>query len=389
MRIVTTTADLKALCADLASAPYIALDTEFMRDQTYWPKLCLIQVAAPGQAAIIDPLADGVDLAPFYELIKSPHIVKVLHASRQDIEIFQQQGGVIPNPLFDSQVAAMVCGFGDAASYETLARRIAGVEIDKSSRFTDWSRRPLTNKQLEYALADVTHLCTIYETLDAELKRTHRESWVAEEIEALKNSELYALDPANAWKRLKARTSSKRFIAQLAAIAAWREREAQTRDIPRNRVLKDEALLEIAAHPPDNAEGLERIRAIPKGFASSRMGKTLMEAIVHGRDAPPPEGIEPEKPRRKGEPSPAAIDLLKTLLRLRAEDARVAPRLIANADDIESLAAFEDDDVSALHGWRAEVFGNDALALRKGELGIALSGGRAVVVKLKGEAQKA
>jgi len=389
MRIVTTTADLKALCADLASAPYIALDTEFMRDQTYWPKLCLIQVAAPGQAAIIDPLADGVDLAPFYELIKSPHIVKVLHASRQDIEIFQQQGGVIPNPLFDSQVAAMVCGFGDAASYETLARRIAGVEIDKSSRFTDWSRRPLTNKQLEYALADVTHLCTIYETLDAELKRTHRESWVAEEIEALKNSELYALDPANAWKRLKARTSSKRFIAQLAAIAAWREREAQTRDIPRNRVLKDEALLEIAAHPPDNAEGLERIRAIPKGFASSRMGKTLMEAIVHGRDAPPPEGIEPEKPRRKREPSPAAIDLLKTLLRLRAEDARVAPRLIANADDIESLAAFEDDDVSALHGWRAEVFGNDALALRKGELGIALSGGRAVVVKLKGEAQKA
>ncbi len=389
MRIVTTTADMKALVADLSSAPYVALDTEFMRDQTYWPKLCLIQIATPQHAAIIDPLAEGIDLAPFYELIKSPNIVKVLHASRQDIEIFHQQGGVIPNPLFDSQVAAMVCGFGDAASYETLARRIAGVEIDKSSRFTDWSRRPLSNKQLEYALADVTHLCTIYEALDAELKRTHRESWVAEEIEALKNSELYALDPANAWKRLKARTSSKRFLAQLAAIAAWREREAQTRDIPRNRVLKDEALLEIAAHPPDSAEGLERIRAIPKGFAASRMGKTLMDAIAAGRDAPAPSGIEPERPRRKREPSPAAIDLLKTLLRLRAEDARVAPRLIANADDIESLAAFEDDDVSALHGWRAEVFGNDALALRKGELGIALSGGRAVVVKLKGATQEA
>ncbi|HSM96001.1 MAG TPA: ribonuclease D [Rhizomicrobium sp.] len=384
MRIVTNTADLKALIAELSSAPYLALDTEFLRDQTYWPKLCLIQVASPGVAAIIDPLVDGIDLKPFYELLKNPKIVKVFHAARQDIEIFQQQGGVIPAPLFDTQVAAMVAGFGDAASYETLARNIARAEIDKSSRFTDWSRRPLTNKQLEYALGDVTHLRTIYETLDAELKRTHRESWVAEEISALQNPALYAMDPANAWKRLKARTTSKRFIAMLAALAAWREREAQTRDIPRGRVLKDEALLEIAAHPPETAEGLERIRAIPKGFANSRMGKTLMDAIELGRHAAPPEGIEPEKARRKREPSQAAIDLLRTLLRLRAEDARVAPRLIANAEDIESLAAFEDDGVAALHGWRAEVFGNDALALRKGELGIALSKGKAVVVKLDG-----
>ena len=385
MRIITSTDDLKAFVAELADVPYLALDTEFMRDQTYWPKLCLLQIAAPGHAAIVDPLADGIDLAPFYELIKSPKIVKVLHASRQDIEIFHQKGGVIPDPLFDTQVAAMVCGHGDAASYETLARKIAHVEIDKSSRFTDWSRRPLTNKQLEYALADVTHLCTIYEALSAELKRAGRESWVAEEIKALQNPGLYTLDPANAWKRLKARTTSKRFIAQLAAIAAWREREAQTRDIPRGRVLKDEALLEIAAHPPDTAEGLERIRAIPKGFGASRLGKTLMEAIEHGRSAPPPSDIEPEKPRRKREPSQAAIDLLKTLLRLRAEDAHVAPRLIANADDIESVAAFEDEGIAALRGWRAEVFGNDAIALRKGELGIALSNGRAIVVPLNGQ----
>ena len=384
MRIVTNTADLKALIAELENAPYLALDTEFLRDQTYWPKLCLIQVASTEVAAIIDPLAEGIDLKPFYELLKNPKIVKVFHAARQNIEIFQQQGGVIPNPLFDTQVAAMVAGYGDAASYETLARNIAKAEIDKSSRFTDWSRRPLTNKQLEYALGDVTHLRTIYETLDAELKRTHREAWVAEEISALQNPALYAMDPANAWKRLKARTTSKRFIAMLATLAAWREREAQTRDIPRGRVLKDEALLEIAAHPPETADGLERIRAIPKGFANSRMGKTLMEAIEQGRDAPPPEGIEPERPRRKREPSQAAIDLLKTLLRLRAEEANVAPRLIANADDIESLAAFEDDGINALHGWRAEVFGNDAQALRKGELGIALSKGKAIVVKLDG-----
>jgi ribonuclease D len=388
MRIVTNTADLKALIGELENAPYLALDTEFLRDQTYWPKLCLIQVASPDVAAIIDPLADGIDLKPFYELLKNPKIVKVFHAARQDIEIFQQQGGVIPDPLFDSQVAAMVCGHGDAASYETLARKIANVEIDKSSRFTDWSRRPLTNKQLEYALADVTHLRTIYEMLSAELKRTHRESWVAEEISALQNPALYAMDPANAWKRLKARTSSKRFLAMLAALAAWREREAQTRDIPRGRVLKDEALLEIAAHPPENAEGLERIRAIPKGFGASRMGKALLEAVAQGRTAPPPDGIEPEKPRRKREPSQAAIDLLKTLLRLRAEDAQVAPRLIANADDIESLAAYEDEGIAALHGWRAELFGNDAKALRNGELGIALSKGRAIVVALEQDPAK-
>lgn len=381
MRIVTTTADLKTLIGELENAPYLALDTEFLRDQTYWPKLCLIQVASPEVAAIVDPLAAGIDLKPFYELLKNGKIVKVFHAARQDIEIFQQQGGVIPHPLFDTQVAAMVAGYGDAASYETLARNIAKVEIDKSSRFTDWSRRPLTGKQLEYALGDVTHLRRIYEKLDAELKRTHREEWIADEISALQNPALYAMDPTQAWKRLKARTTSKRFLAMLAAIAEWREREAQTRDIPRGRVLKDEALLEIAAHPPETAEGLERIRAIPKGFANSRMGKTLMEAIEKGRTAPPPEGIETDKPRRKREPSQAAVDLLKTLLRLRAEYAQVAPRLIANADDIESLAAHEDDGVAALHGWRAEIFGNDAKALRDGQLAIALRNGKAVVVK--------
>ena len=388
MRIVETTADLKALVDELKGMPYLALDTEFMRDSTYWPKLCLLQIAAPGVAAIVDPLADGIDLAPFFPLLKNPRIVKVLHAGRQDIEIFWCRGRVIPDPLFDTQIVAMVCGFGEAASYETLARKIAHVQVDKSARFTDWARRPLSKRQLEYALADVTHLCTVYEALSAQLAKSKRESWVAEEITALKNEELYALDPVHAWKRLKPRTNNKRFLAALAAVAAWREREAQTRDVPRGRVLKDEVLLEIAAQPPDNAEALERIRAVPKGFAASRMGKSLLESVVESRDASPPEVAEqPERKRHRREPSAAAVDLLKTLLRLRAEDAGVAPRLIANNDDIERLAAGDDEGVAALHGWRGEVFGKDAVALRKGSLAIALENGEAVVVELEDESE--
>jgi ribonuclease D len=388
MRIIETNEALEAFVAELADAPYLALDTEFLRDQTYYPKLCLIQVAAPKTdtsdiQAIIDPLAPGLDLTPFYELMKRPEIVKVLHAGRQDIEIFYLQGGVLPDPLFDTQIAAMVCGFGDAASYETLARKIAHVEIDKSARFTDWSHRPLSKRQLEYALADVTHLRVIYEWMKARLDRTGRAAWVAEETAALRDPALYRLDPADSWKRLKPRSGNKKFLGHLAALAAWREREAQARDIPRGRVLKDEALTEIAAHPPESGEALERIRAVPKGFANSKLGKGLMEAIAAGADTPAPEGSLSQQPRRRREPSPAVVDLLKTLLRLRAEAAGVAPRLIANAEDVEKLAAGEDDGVAALTGWRGQVFGNDALALRKGDLAIALENGEAVVVELE------
>jgi len=383
MRIIENTADLEVLVQELASAPYLALDTEFMRDSTYWPKLCLLQIAGPGVAAIVDPLADGLDLTPFFKLIADPKIVKVLHAGRQDIEIFWHKGRVIPDPLFDTQIVAMVCGFGEAASYETLARKIAHVEIDKSARFTDWARRPLTNRQLEYALADVTHLRVVYEKLSAELKRTGRESWVAEEIGALKSQELYALDPAQAWKRLRPRTANKRFLTALAAVAEWREREAQTRDVPRNRVLKDEVLLELAASPPEGGEALEHIRSVPKGFAASRMGKSLLEAIAAAKDNPPPDASDLPVRHRHKEPSPSAVDLLRTLLRLRAEEARVAPRLIANAEDIERLAAGDDEGVAALTGWRRDVFGKDAIALRSGKLSIALENGEAVVVELE------
>jgi len=386
MRMIESTGDLEALVAEIETAPYVSLDTEFMRDQTYWPKLCLMQVAAPGgPAAIIDPLTEGMDLSPIYRLIKSASIVKVLHAARQDIEIFWHQGGVIPDPLFDTQIAAMVCGFGDAASYETLVRRLTNTELDKSVRFTDWSRRPLSNRQLDYALADVTHLCRVYEALARELHRTGRESWVEEEIAALKDADLYELDPVNAWRRLKPRTANKRFLAVLATIAAWREREAQAKDVPRNRILRDEALLEIAAHPPESPEGLERIRSVPKGFAASRSGRSLLESVTQGLASPPPTPLDLDRHRRKREPSPSAIDLLKTLLRLRAEEAKVAPRLIATSDDIERLAAFDDEGVSALHGWRSEVFGKDAIALREGRLAIALEKGEAVIVELEDE----
>ena len=389
MRIVDSTPALEALCAELARGEYVALDTEFMRDQTYWPKLCLIQAANDEVEAIIDPIAD-IDLAPFHKLLADKNVVKVFHAARQDIEIFFHQGHVIPEPLFDSQIAAMVCGFGEAASYETLARRIAHAEIDKSARFTDWSKRPLSKRQLEYALADVTHLRVIYRFLARELARTHRADWVEEELSVLRSPRTYRLEPAEAWRRLKARSTNKRFLSVLVALAAWREREAQTRNVPRARILKDEALLEIAAHPPATSEALNEIRALPRGYAASRQGKDLMSAIAAGLEGPPPDDLIMDEQRERGrghggrggrEPSPAALDLLKTLLRLRANEYGVAPRLVANADDLERLAAGDDHGVAALTGWRAEVFGNDARALREGRLALALDKGEAVVIE--------
>ncbi len=382
MRIVTETSALEALAAELAEGPYVAIDTEFMRDQTYWPKLCLIQAAGAGVEAIIDPLAEGLDLKPFHALLADKSVIKVFHAARQDVEIFHHQGGVIPDPLFDTQIAAMVCGFGESASYETLVRKLAKAEIDKSARFTDWSRRPLSRRQLEYALADVTYLRLVYELLSKELEKTGRAKWVEEEEATLKDPQTYQLEPLEAWRRLKPRSGNKRFLSVLAGVAAWREREAQTRDVPRNRILKDEALLEIAAHPPPDAEHLGQIRALPNGYAASRAGKALLAAVKDALTTAPPEGMAPPERRQRGpEPSQAALDLLKTLLRLRATQYRVAPRLVAGSDDLERLASGDDEGVAALHGWRAEVFGNDAVALRDGRLAIALEHGEAVVIE--------
>ena len=382
MRIINDTAGLEAFSAELLRGPYVAIDTEFMRDQTYWPKLCLIQAAGPEVEGIIDPMAAKIDLAPFFKVLGSKKVVKVFHAARQDVEIFHHQAGLIPEPLFDTQIAAMVCGFGEAASYETLVRKVAKAEVDKSARFTDWSRRPLSRRQLEYALADVTYLRVVYQTLSDELEKSGRGAWVEEEEATLKDPATYRLDPEDAWKRLKARTTNKRFITVLMAAAAWREREAQTRDVPRNRILKDEALLEIAAHPPPDAEALEHIRAIPKGYAASKGGKALLAVVKEALENPralPAAGLERKRIR---EPSPAALDLLKTLLRLRASQYGVAARLIADADELERLASGDDDTVPALHGWRAEIFGKDAVALREGRLAIALEAGEAVVMEM-------
>jgi ribonuclease D len=385
MRIITETADLAAFAAELERGPFAAIDTEFMRDQTYWPKLCLIQAAGPESAAIVDPLAKGIDLSPLYRLLGAKKVMKVFHAARQDIEIFHHQAGLIPEPLFDTQIAAMVCGFGEAASYETLVRKITKSEIDKSARFTDWSRRPLSKRQLEYALADVTHLREIYETLAKDLQKSGRSHWVEEEEAALKDPVTYKLDPDDAWRRLKPRSTNKRFLTVLVAVAAWREREAQARDVPRNRVLKDEALLEIAAHPPTTPEALSEIRAIPTGYAHSRAGKAIVQAVKEGLEGSLPERMPPPERPRMGEPSPPVLDLLKTLLRLKAHQFRVAPRLVADSEDLERLAIGDDEDIAALHGWRAEVFGRDAIALREGRLGIALENGEAVVIELGAE----
>jgi ribonuclease D len=380
MRIITETAELEEFASELKKGPYVALDTEFMRDQTYWPKLCLIQAAGPKVEGIIDPLAKDIDLTPFHRLLAAKSVIKIFHAARQDIEIFHHQGNVIPDPLFDTQIAAMVCGFGESASYETLVRKLAKAEIDKSARFTDWSRRPLSGRQLEYALADVTYLRQVYEILSQELEKTGRAPWVQEEVATLTDPLTYRMDPEEAWRRLKPRTGNRRFLGVLAGVAAWREREAQSRDVPRNRILKDEAILEIAAHPPADAEHLGHIRGLPSGYANSRAGKALISVVKAALENPPAEGIPTVERKRGREPSPAALDLLKTLLRLRAAQYRVAPRLVAGTDDLEHLAAGEDDNLAVLRGWRAEVFGRDALALRDGRLAIALEGGEAIVI---------
>jgi ribonuclease D len=384
MQIITTTRDLEEFASKLEQGPYAAIDTEFMRDQTYWPKLCLVQAAGPDAQAIIDPLAAGIELTPLYRLLANPKVMKVLHAARQDIEIFHHFGGVIPDPFFDTQIAAMVCGFGEAASYETLVRKLAKADIDKSARFTDWSRRPLSKRQLEYALADVTYLRQVYEILSNELEKTGRAEWVEEEEGILKDPATYRLEPADAWRRLKPRSGSKRFLSVLAGIAAWREREAQARDVPRNRVLRDETVLEIAAHPPADAEHLEYIRGLPSGYAQSRAGKSLLAAVAEAMNAPAPEPL-PSSPRCRREPSPAALDLLKTLLRIRSAEYRVAPRLVADLVELERLACGEAEGLSVLHGWRADVFGRDAVALCEGRLAIALRSGEAVVLEPPGQ----
>lgn len=382
VQLIADTATLAAFCDRLAEAPFVTIDTEFLRDKTYWPILCLVQLAGPTEAAAIDALAEGLDLKPLFDLLQNPNVTKVFHAARQDVEIFVRMTGKVPNPIVDTQVVAMVCGFGDSASYETLASKLAGARIDKSSRFTDWSHRPLTEKQLAYALSDVTYLRTVYEKLHQKVEKSGRGHWVADEIDILTDPNTYRVDPENAWIRLKARSDKPRFLAVLKEVAAWREREAQARDLPRNRVVKDETILEIAAHPPKDAEALGRCRGLSRGFADGKMGDGILAAVKRGLEMPESEAprlaAKADIPQGLG----PIIELLRVLLKLRCDEHEVAQKLIGNAGDLESLAADDDADIPALKGWRREIFGEEALKLKHGKLALTAAGKRVKVIEL-------
>ena len=384
MTPITANGDLEAFCKRLAQQPFIAVDTEFMRETTYWPRLCLIQAAGPDVAAVIDPLAESLDLKPFLELMDDPKIEKVFHAGRQDVEIFNNLG-VIPHPVFDSQIAAMAAGFGEQIAYDALVRQMLRIDIDKSSRFTDWGRRPLSQAQLDYALADVTHLAELYPKLHGRLKREGRLAWVEEEMADLIDPANYDLSPENAWKRLRPRRHTAKYIAVFKAVAAWRERTAQQRDQPRGRILKDEAIDEIATQVPADLEALGRLRSTSKGFATSRFAGELIEAVREALADPQVHAPAPERPRQQPQTqgTGAIVELLKVLLKARAEEAGVASKLIATVADLEKIAADDKADTPALHGWRLEAFGADALRVKRGELALVLDGGKVRSVEVR------
>lgn len=376
--LTTTSADLAAACERLAQHAFVTVDTEFLRETTYYPKLCLIQMASADEIVLVDPLASDLDLAPFFALMTNPDVVKVFHAARQDIEIVWNLGRVIPAPLFDSQVAAMVCGFGEQVSYESLAAGLAQAKIDKSSRFTDWSRRPLTDAQLAYAAADVTHLRVVYEKLMQKIEKNNRLAWVADEMAVLANPRTYETEPADAWMRIKARIRKPVERAVLMELAAWREREAQNRDVPRGRVLKDDGLVEIAVAQPKSVEDLARLRAVPNGFERSRAGQDILEAVARGK-ARDPETIPPFEQERPGG-NGALVQLLKVLLQSVSERNQVAARLVASSEDIDRLATNPSPDQPILQGWRGEIYGQLAMQLIRGEVLIGLEKGRVVTV---------
>ena len=383
LRPLTDTSSLADLCGELSSALFVTVDTEFLRESTFYPKLCLIQIAGPNRAAIIDPLADGIDLTPFYELMAKPDVMKVFHAARQDIEIMYHATGQTPTPLFDTQVAAMVLGYGDQIAYDQLVNRITGAHIDKSSRFTDWSRRPLSDKQLAYALADVTYLREVSTTLAEALAEQGRDGWVEEEMRTLAASETYDTKPENAWLRLKMRLRKPTELAIVRELAAWREREARSRDVPRNRVIKDDAIYEIAQQQPRTDEALGRLRSVPKGFERSRAGQDIVEAVNTALALPKDEMPKFERREQMPEWVQPATDLLRVLLKLVSEREGVVPRLIATSDDLEKLAHKGDDaEVRALEGWRRELFGNHALRLIEGKLALRFIDGRIDVAEI-------
>jgi ribonuclease D len=381
MDLVTSSAELAAVCERLARHPFVTVDTEFLRETTFWPKLCVVQMAGPDEAAIIDALAPDFDLSPFFQLMADERVVKVFHAARQDVEIAWNLAKLIPKPMFDTQVAAMVLGYGDSISYDQLVQRITGDAIDKSSRFTDWSRRPLSPAQVAYAISDVTHLRDIYLKLKADLEAKNRLDWVEDEMKILTSPETYKQEPHNAWQRLKTRVRKPKELAVLMEVAAWREREAQSRDLPRGRVLKDEVIAEIAHQQPKTPEALSHLRALPKGFERSKAGEAIVEAVRAGlaRDPKTLPRLIRDRPISNG--VSATVELLKVLLRMISEQHGVASKVIATVDDLQKIALDDAADVPALTGWRRAMFGEQALKLKRGELALAFEDGRVVVVE--------
>lgn len=385
MRVITTTEDLAAFCAEAKTQPYVTLDTEFLRERTYWSKLCLIQAALPGkdgEAVLIDPIeGEGMSLEPLYDLFRHPDTVKVFHAARQDLEIFYVEGRTFPVPLFDTQIAAMVCGFGEQAGYETLVKKIAKADLDKTSRFTDWSRRPLSKPQMDYALADVTHLRVIYEFLSAQLVKTGRKAWVEEEEATLLDPATYTVTPEDAWLRVKTRTTSGRFLAVVKELARFREAYCQSNNIPRSRVMKDDALLELASTRPASMEELGRSRLLLREGRKPEIAEGILAAIKAGMEMKQEDLPRTEASRDQLQVNPALADLLRVLLKAKSESLGVAPKLIAASSDLDAIAAGL-RDVEALKGWRAEAFGDDALRLCRGEIALSAKGNEVRVVRL-------
>ncbi len=371
MHVITTQSELETVIAAFEKSDFVTVDTEFIRETTFWPVLCLIQMAAPGMTVLIDPLTPGIDLKPFFSLMANEAVTKVFHAARQDIEIILHLGDLIPHPIFDTQVASMVCGFGDSISYDQLVQKVTGARLDKSSRFTDWRYRPLSEKQLDYALADVTHLIEVYQYLSADLEREGRAHWLNEEMQVLTSRETYIPHPEDAWKRLKMRLRKPQELAVVQAVAAWREREAPERNVPRGRVLKDDAIYEIAQQAPRDVEALGRLRTIPKGWERSSTAGSLLATVNTALSIPREDMPKLPKVSQQPEGTGAAVELLKVLLRIVAEKEGVAAKVLASSDDIDRIAAEgEKADVPALHGWRRAVFGEPALRLVRGEIAI-------------------
>ncbi|MEL6690430.1 MAG: ribonuclease D [Pseudomonadota bacterium] len=384
MKTITTTDELAAFCKEASTQPYVTVDTEFLRERTYYSKLCLVQVAHPGApdaAVLVDPLAEELSLDPLLDLFRDQSVIKVFHAARQDLEIFWLEFGVFPLPLFDTQVAAMVCGFGEQVGYETLVRKIAKEGLDKSSRFTDWSRRPLTDAQKTYALADVTHLRQIYEHLGAELDRTDRARWVQEELSILTDPGTYEIVPSEAWKRVKTRTNSGKFMAYVKELAEFREGFAQDRNVPRSRVFKDDALVELASTKPKNMKDLGRSRLLLREARKGDIADGILAAIDRAGKIAPEDMPKIDRSREKLQVNPALADLLRVLLKAKADEENVAQKLIATVADLDAIAAGE-RDLPALKGWRKEVFGADAIKLCEGSMGLAVKGQRVKLVAL-------